>query len=99
MKTCKQVKQHVETFGIGSGASTALVNGLATAGRGSAEFVKEGERMQPNDQLVTVGTQCMLSIALVVLHFHEPLTTKALNSVFVCLYRSFAVSRSPFSPP
>ena len=35
----------VFTFGIGSGASTALVNGLATAG--SAEFVKEGERMQP----------------------------------------------------
>ncbi|CAI8029548.1 von Willebrand factor A domain-containing protein 5A, partial [Geodia barretti] len=35
------------TFGIGSGASSALVNGLATAGNGAAEFVKEGERMQP----------------------------------------------------
>ena len=37
----------VFTFGIGSGASTALVNGLAKAGRGTAEFIKEGERMQP----------------------------------------------------
>ena len=35
------------TFGIGSGASTALVEGLARAGNGTAELVKEGERMQP----------------------------------------------------
>ena len=35
------------TFGIGSGASTELVEGLATAGKGSAEFIKEGERLQP----------------------------------------------------
>ena len=35
------------TFGIGSGASTKLVEGLATAGKGSAEFIKEGERLQP----------------------------------------------------
>ena len=34
------------TFGIGSGASTELVEGLAMAGNGSAEFVKEGERLQ-----------------------------------------------------
>ena len=35
------------TFGIGSGASTALVNGLAKAGNGTAEFIQHGERMQP----------------------------------------------------
>ena len=35
------------TFGIGSGASTELVRGLARAGNGTAEFIKEGERMQP----------------------------------------------------
>ena len=34
------------TFGIGSGASTDLVEGLAKAGGGTSEFVKEGERMQ-----------------------------------------------------
>ena len=37
----------VFTFGIGSGASTALVNGIAKAGNGTSEFIKEGERMQP----------------------------------------------------
>ena len=36
----------VFTFGIGSGASTELVNGLAKAGNGSSEFIKEGDRMQ-----------------------------------------------------
>lgn len=35
------------TFGIGSGASSALVEGMAAAGGGTAEFVKEGERLQP----------------------------------------------------
>ena len=35
------------TFGIGSGASTALVKGLAKTGNGTAEFIKEGERLQP----------------------------------------------------
>ena len=46
------VKQHaaqarVFTFGIGAGSSHHLVNGLARAGRGSAEFIHPGERIEP----------------------------------------------------
>lgn len=52
------------TFGIGSGASTALVNGLARAGNGSAEFIKEGERMQGK---VTQFTISILRVYLNVL--------------------------------
>ena len=37
----------VFTFGIGSGVSTELVRGIARAGNGRAEFVYEGERIQP----------------------------------------------------
>ena len=35
------------SFGIGEGASTSLVKGIARAGRGKAELIKEGERLQP----------------------------------------------------
>ena len=44
---CINLNYRCFTFGIGSGASTALVEGLARAGNGTAEFVKHGERMQP----------------------------------------------------
>eukprot|EP00731_Ephydatia_muelleri_P029214 Em0020g858a len=48
----QEVKRNVErarcfTFGIGSGVSTHLVNGLAQAGNGTAEFIQSGERLQP----------------------------------------------------
>ena len=53
------------TFGIGSGASTVLVEGLARAGNGTAEFVKEGERMQPKVFLRFVwNTQNRLILAM-----------------------------------
>ena len=62
------------TFGIGSGASTALVEGLARAGNGTAEHVKEGERLQPKvieNPLISTPTNRILfpTIVLYPLHY------------------------------
>lgn len=35
------------SFGIGEGASSALINGLAKEGRGHAQFITGTDRMQP----------------------------------------------------
>lgn len=45
------------SFGIGSGASSALVNGIAKAGKGAAEFISTGERMQAKVSTMQVHRQ------------------------------------------
>jgi Ca-activated chloride channel family protein len=40
-------RARIFTFGIGAGASHHLVNGLARAGGGAAEFIHPGERIEP----------------------------------------------------
>lgn len=44
-KAAKDSKCRFFSLGIGSGASTALVEGIATAGNGVSQFVAEGEKM------------------------------------------------------
>ncbi len=46
------------TFGIGSGASTNLVKGLARAGNGVAEFIYERERMHGKACIITIVHVC-----------------------------------------
>ena len=52
------------TFGIGSGVSTELVKGIARAGNGRAEFVYEGERMQPKVHIVNIHTCLYIQIRI-----------------------------------
>lgn len=58
------------TFGIGSGASTELVRGLARAGNGTAEFIQSGERMQPKVRETTAVLS--LSIYTLIELYHKP---------------------------
>ncbi|KAK3547046.1 hypothetical protein QTP86_009246 [Hemibagrus guttatus] len=51
-KVIELVRSHARfircyTFGIGQGACRRLIQGLATVSRGAAEFLAEGERLQP----------------------------------------------------
>ena len=46
------------TFGIGEGASTALINGMARVGNGRAEFVTESQ----TDLLQMKVSSCLLII-------------------------------------
>lgn len=43
---CEVLFLRVFSFGIGTGASTALVKGIARAGKGIAEFIIGKERLQ-----------------------------------------------------
>jgi hypothetical protein len=51
------LSQRCFSFGIGSGASSTLVKGIAEAGKGAAEFITSGERMQAKVKLVKIITE------------------------------------------
>lgn len=44
---CVTLHSRCFSFGIGEGASSALINGLAKEGRGHAQFITGTDRMQP----------------------------------------------------
>eukprot|EP00743_Colponemidia_sp_Colp-15_P009931 GILK01010891.1.p1 GENE.GILK01010891.1~~GILK01010891.1.p1 ORF type:complete len:865 (+),score=133.17 GILK01010891.1:88-2682(+) len=46
-ESCSKQGARLFAFGLGSGASTELVNGIAEAGSGTAEYAVENERLQP----------------------------------------------------
>ena len=68
------------TFGIGSGASTALVEGLARAGNGTAEFIKGDERMQPKVCMCVLNEGSNFTLCLFLLGYQKPKESSSTSS-------------------
>ncbi|KAK3702964.1 hypothetical protein QZH41_012402 [Actinostola sp. cb2023] len=59
------------TFGIGAGASTALVKGVARAGKGMAEFVASGDKLRAKVCMCTVKVHLTPEFAITYLDFFK----------------------------
>ncbi|XP_075768105.1 von Willebrand factor A domain-containing protein 5A-like isoform X2 [Pelodiscus sinensis] len=59
------------SFGIGEGASTALIKGIAQAGGGSAEFITGQDRMQPK-ALQSLKRALQLAVTCIALSWDLP---------------------------
>jgi hypothetical protein len=53
------------SFGIGEGASTALISGVAKQARGHAQFITGQDRMQPKVRAYQCVYMCKLRAVLV----------------------------------